>query len=66
MPLDSPPEDWSAADWLGDDWLGDDWLVLEVGRVVSGVFAVLVAVVIARVTVFIRALWLSVSACWCR
>jgi hypothetical protein len=30
------------------------------------VVAVLVAVVIARVTVVMRALWLSVSACWCR
>jgi hypothetical protein len=33
---------------------------------VSGVVAVLVAVVIASVTVVMRALWLSVSACWCR
>ena len=31
-----------------------------------GVVALLVAVVIARVTVVMRALWLSVSACWCR
>ena len=31
-----------------------------------GVVAVLVVVVIARVTVVMRALWLSVSACWCR
>ena len=36
------------------------------GLVVLGVFAVLVAVVIARVTVVMRALWLSVSASWCR
>ena len=36
------------------------------GLVVLGVFAVLVAVVIARVRVVMRALWLSVSACWCR
>jgi len=36
------------------------------GLVVPGVVAVLVVVVIARVTVVMRALWLSVSACWCR
>jgi hypothetical protein len=40
--------------------------VLVEGLVVLGVFAVLVAVVIARVTVVIRTLWLSVSASWCR
>jgi hypothetical protein len=48
------------------DWLVAGWPVLVEGLDVPGVFAALLTVVIARVTVVMRALWLSVSACWCR
>jgi hypothetical protein len=62
-------EDWMLVDRLLDDWLVDDGLVadwpLVVERlVVPRVFAVLLVVVIARVTVVIRDAWLSVSSCW--
>jgi hypothetical protein len=44
-----------VADWLVDDRPVEDWPVVEEGLVVPVVFAVLPAVVIARVTDVMRA-----------
>ena len=57
------PEDWFVADWLADARLAVDWPVVVEEPVVPGV---LVVVVSARVTVVMKALWLSVSSRWCR
>jgi hypothetical protein len=75
-PDDSPPADWLVAHsppdgllvaaWLVEDRLADDWPAAAEGLAVPDAVA-LPAVVIARVTDVMRALWLRVSACWsCR
>jgi hypothetical protein len=67
-------DDWPVADWLVDDWLVDDWPVDDrladdrpgAAAGTAAVDALVPAVVIARVTDVMRAVWLRTSACWSR